>query len=374
MKRSNNTTRVHRRQCGDCDTVSPTNSSIVSKTCSSSNSSSRCNKKQKKEANVVPLPFIVTLMDLPISIRVKILNYFDEKQQEELRTLTVISKPFYEDCKRPGIEWELVPLFLLRPLPNKQHLPVRIEGFIQKMREYDRTRNFQRYRRMEVKDPRKFPENIIRGKFERVTNNITQLYGIVSLKFSSQNAGVTCYFPLPRTLSFNGFLPRLLSRMVPNLCELDISNMNFDPFIVKEFCERCPTLEKITNNNNRKAVSGGIDIDGRDMQSATNLKEFMMDGSAFYCRNYNPNYMRDLHDHPTIFLFHKCGSTVLERLSMRNAKLQLSQYYNNAIIPQNALIKFVRKAPPTLKWFRSDLSKENIDMLRKERPEIELVN
>ena len=45
-----------------------------------------------------------------------------------------------------------------------------------------------------------------------------------------------------------------------------------------------------------------------------------------------------------------------------------------AIMPRNALIKFVRNAPPSLCWFRSDLTPENMNMLRLERPDIELLN
>ena len=45
-----------------------------------------------------------------------------------------------------------------------------------------------------------------------------------------------------------------------------------------------------------------------------------------------------------------------------------------AIMPRNALIKFVRNAPPTLHWFRSDLTLDNMTMLRMERPGIELLN
>jgi hypothetical protein len=38
------------------------------------------------------------------------------------------------------------------------------------------------------------------------------------------------------------------------------------------------------------------------------------------------------------------------------------------------LIKFVRNAPPTLRWFRSDFTPDNMKILRMERPEIELLN
>lgn len=40
---------------------------------------------------------------------------------------------------------------------------------------------------------------------------------------------------------------------------------------------------------------------------------------------------------------------------------------------QNALIKFVRNDPSTLRYFRSDLTLENTNMLRLERPGIELL-
>lgn len=38
--------------------------------------------------------------------------------------------------------------------------------------------------------------------------------------------------------------------------------------------------------------------------------------------------------------------------------------------PQWALMRFVRRTP-TLKWFRSDLTRENIELLQYERPDIE---
>ena len=81
--------------------------------------------------------------------------------------------------------------------------------------------------------------------------------------------------------------------------------------------------------------------------------------------------LSDLEGHDEVFLFRFCKS--IERLSIRNAT-----YYSGSKrtrnIPQNALIKFVRKAPASLRWFRSDLTEENIVMLQKERPEIELLN
>ena len=75
-----------------------------------------------------------------------------------------------------------------------------------------------------------------------------------------------------------------------------------------------------------------------------------------------------------VFIFHKCSSKVLERVSIRN----VTCYCGTEEIPlidisQNALIKFIRKAPITLRWFRSNLTTQNIEMLQRERPDIEFV-
>ena len=83
--------------------------------------------------------------------------------------------------------------------------------------------------------------------------------------------------------------------------------------------------------------------------------------------------------HAGIFLFYKCtkNSKLLRRVSIKNAKYigSRSEEKNDLhAIPQTALIKYVRNAPPSLRWFRSDLSDANIRMLQHERPDIEFTN
>ena len=76
-------------------------------------------------------------------------------------------------------------------------------------------------------------------------------------------------------------------------------------------------------------------------------------------------------------MFHYCCKA-LERVSIRNMKFRIFWGDDNddddEDFTQNLLIKFVRNAPPTLHWFRSDLTPDNITMLRMERPGIELLN
>jgi len=85
-----------------------------------------------------------------------------------------------------------------------------------------------------------------------------------------------------------------------------------------------------------------------------------------------------LNDHDDTFIFH-CIKQSLERVSIKNIQIQydLGSFYSDGTPPdilQNLLVKFVRSNAPSLCWFRSDLTKENMNMLRLERPGIELLN
>jgi hypothetical protein len=70
--------------------------------------------------------------------------------------------------------------------------------------------------------------------------------------------------------------------------------------------------------------------------------------------------------HP-VYLFHACNQP-LERVSVKDLTYAWSgrRYMH---VPQGALVKFVRRTP-TLKWFKSDLTPENVALLRAERPDV----
>ena len=59
------------------------------------------------------------LMVLPKTVRIYILTFLGETQ-EELRELPLVSKQFYNDCKEPGLGWELLPLFVLSAKENNE--------------------------------------------------------------------------------------------------------------------------------------------------------------------------------------------------------------------------------------------------------------
>lgn len=65
-------------------------------------------------------------------------------------------------------------------------------------------------------------------------------------------------------------------------------------------------------------------------------------------------------------MFHKCipNNPMLARVSMKNVT---DDSYKP--VPQRVLMKFVRNVP-SLTYFRSDLTPENIAILQSERPEM----
>ena len=138
-----------------------------------------------------------------------------------------------------------------------------------------------------------------------------------------------------------------LAMILPNLQEIDVSNtQGYHSSAIRVFSSNCPRLEKITWNNTNQPVSP-TNMDGDDMSKAIILRELHMDNSVFGA-DLHKTELSDLENnkHFNIFLFYKCDSRVLERISIRNAR-----YCNFSRIvpgPQDALIKFIFHAPPSL--------------------------
>ena len=108
------------------------------------------------------------------------------------------------------------------------------------------------------------------------------------------------------------------------------------------------------------------------MKSLINLNELYMDNILCdwrYDKLFAPlmNQFFDEDSRIQRFFFFACN-TNLERVSLKGGRYIGMDGKENDF-PQFALIRFVRRTP-TLKWFRSDLTEQNIISLSKERPEI----
>ena len=193
--------------------------------------------------------------------------------------------------------------------------------------------------------------------------------------------------------------------MFPSLREIDLTNSFAVDGVAAAILQNCPFLEKFTYNTSRgheelvsvvryseynRALTplypeSSVDtlyhlyFDGRAMKATHNLEEIIMDGSVLYTDYSQSGYQ------PNKILLQECGSKVLERVSMRNTKMYvldpmltffeaLSEGTEIFDMPQNVLIEFIRNAPTTLRWFRSNLTAANIEIVQHERPEIEFVS
>ena len=354
---------------------------------SSSSSNDGNNKKKKNKTNLPPPPKrpsvigtvatrtrrqqkeLATKWNQPIAILIHIMGYADP---ETIRMLCCVSKQFRDlIANDPGMEQNrAIPLLQITPADDKEDegRVGRLLQFLQHHRD-----KLQRYRAIKIIDPNKF--ELYDGCFQELDKitDALRLYGIVSLDMPSLSS---C-----RDMGNYNYLCHFFPLILPNLRDVNLSNTSSSGSStpLSYFSQNCFNLEKITWHNIDRDQSV-IDINGLYLRHAANLKEIYMDDSNFLFRGNECDKLLDLENdaHSNIFLFYRC-STKLERVSIRNAKWYVNAYVigvrdDMTVIPQNALIKFVRKAPTSLLWFRSDLTEENMMMLRSERPGIELVN
>lgn len=296
----------------------------------------------------------------PMVVIIKIFHYAD---QETLRRICLVSQQFLDIVRNaPGMEHHrAIPLLEIRPSPVNEDDGERIQRLVHQLIQH--RDKLQRYGTLRMIDPDKFNGRDW-GTIETMMEQL-RLNGIVSLEMAGE-----CN-------STNGMI-FVLSRILPNLQEINLSNTGFGYEILHLFSQRRTRLEKVTwNNINRSAA---VCILGSNIRFK-NLKEIYMDDCVFEYRcfisYFTPSLDLENDERPDEFLFHQC-SKVLERVSIRNAKYvprrNLFETFKTRILPQNVLIGFVRNSPQSLRWFRSSLTNENMIMLRSERPGIELLN
>ena len=154
-----------------------------------------------------------------------------------------------------------------------------------------------------------------------------------------------------------GFLMRLMI-MFPNLRKINLSNIGL---IMMNLAKYCPHLETIIWNNTDRA--NFVWADGEGFAPFRQLKEITLDNRCFHFFDFNQRDMADTTNNDK-FLFHKCASNnpMLARVSMKHA-IDIS----NKPVAQRELMQFVRNVP-SVTYFRSDLTPENIAILQLERP------
>lgn len=160
---------------------------------------------------------------------------------------------------------------------------------------------------------------------------------------------------------------KVLSSLLPNLKEVDCSFMRTGQSTANDLCKHCPRLERFKWNH----PGADLFLIGQDFKQCKNLKELYLDHASFFCTGNTREVIQNGCTSNVLFCDKGCHD--LERVSIRKCKyfgwcgvLHLSR---PEILPQSALIEYVRWAKK-LRWFRSDLSKQNIEMLKRERREV----
>ena len=203
---------------------------------------------------------------VPVPLRVCILNFLGETQ-DEILTLLLISKGFYEDCQRLGIVWRSSPTIFIRPLlPDKEGscggctltLLKNLHHHLTKEDDTTNT-NLQQYRRMVIHNVHQFTTinpwvRFVQGNTDPSVHTVeeyadeSRFNGVISLNVSQPTSAGPNYDIFGEDSA--GSLPYYLSRnALPNLEEINFSNTRFKCSILTHFFQSCRRLERITWNN-----------------------------------------------------------------------------------------------------------------------------
>jgi hypothetical protein len=321
-----------------------------------------------------PVSFLGGLHD---HIRVILLNYLGETQ-DGLITLTLVSKQVYnKDRKQPGIEWKIVPTIEIRPRQQGGSTLALLQqlcnhhNILRYPHTHMRVYDVHKITRSSGQIDNPYSRSIGRSQPEDATKQQRNIDELLDEDQAMTDITKSCPFDsiLSLDMSYSKpmvvpmILPNILIKILPNLREINLSHICTSTDVLYNVSNQCPHLEKVTWNNIRYYTNDAcVGLSGWDMRTAKNLKEIIMDNSEF---QFDLDCYIDI-TRKDRFLFY-CCSNALERVSISNAR-----WLNNPL-PQSVLINFVRNVP-TLRWFRSDLTEENKNMLRLERPDIEFLN
>jgi len=148
-----------------------------------------------------------------------------------------------------------------------------------------------------------------------------------------------------------------LTLALPNLRELDMSHMK-GRFISENIAKNCKNLKTLRYNG----AETGFYFTGRHcLDHFTDLRELHLDNAHLRCMTSDWEMLDGLFSH--------CNGK-LERVSLKGATTDTTGVrHRPRRLHDCELMEFVR-ATPSLKWLRSDLSRENVAILQRERPEI----
>ena len=380
-------------------------------------STTNCSNKKRKycsESVLVVPPSPSPLLRVPTPIIIHVVGFLDNDSRMELSTVCKYLLGLFDNDEDEDGMSSSSSLISINPVleisaasDNKDDDKGRTSRLVQTLRQHildPKTKAiYQRRRHLKWKDVRSFLKSPSKKEryflTERAMNEYMQNNPLSDLEKAKLNGIVSLELIFSSTVQkqeSNYYFPSEVLYLFPNIREIDMTNIE-DNFggshcsiydCLDDIVYSCRRLEKLTWNNIGRHrdtclwTTCGWNLGG----GKRGIREVIMDNAIFHevCIADLPaqntwEKVQNLHDYPTTFLFHECCQG-LEKLSIRKAHWRkqtlkgLDRREHVTAIPQNALIKFVRHAPPLLRWFRSDLTKANIAMLQLERPTIQFLN
>jgi hypothetical protein len=293
--------------------------------------------------------------DIPAECNVHILQFLDV---DDLASVAQVSRRFNEDSLHPSLpQNRTATLTCVRRFDKSagtfsaSTLPL-----LQKLRAKALSDQYWRFNKVKI-----IGHNVL----DNVSNY--ELVHMVPGRLKLQQVRILdLSFPsnaLKKDTKFRVCIPAALTFFMPRLQEIDLSNARVAKSALRNFAYVCLALEKITWNHHQANTT----ISGEDLDACRGLKELYMDDSVFSIGMNEMHLVVQRDD----CIFFRCN-TFLERVSLKNAKCRFiiqPHSFSTVEFPQIGLVNFVRKTP-SLRWFRSDLSPENVAILKAERPEV----
>ena len=379
-------------------------------------------QQQQQQQQISPHSSSSLLLSLPFECRIGIFNYLDP---QELVNASETCKKLSKDCRHGSLEQKILPTYQVGPRKAKvlSMIPFQsVTALLKRLRknQTQNTKKFSQYSHLRVHKIEEFCGNGVHS----ISVNNKKIKTPCS-RFRSLDVSIPSNQP---TKAVDRYVVADLLCYLPNLVEINLSNLFLvgigdGPFSSLQSRRK---LEMVIWNRTSNRT-----IEGSEFFNCKNLKHVELDDTNFVsCWMYRGRLRRlsDLSNDVVATIMTddenqgrgddnnndagneeefndnveeiddandgntgNIGATILEMdgaadtifcylrsveyLSIRNAMWREPGSRPGTEIPvsQDALIKFVRNAPKSLRVFRSDLYERNVRMLRLERPNIEFL-
>ena len=311
-----------------------------------------------KPPNEEPKNQKMSIVDLPFELRHEILQHLDD---ESLGNFASTSKQCCQDTKSDFLSQKRVAVINCSSTKSKTGIWSHpLVGMLVKI-QVNASRFNDRFNHVKV---------VNHGGLAKINNRdtkpITKRLSLPQVKLLDMSLPREAQFWSPEDRKIVPSVGRIWTHIMPKLEEVDLSYTHTTNATLSDLGNNCSKLAKIACENAIIEAS----LSGMDLDKCQTLQELYLDNCRWTISH------REAQD---MFVNSEAASPLskclehLEKVSFKGAKyIDESRPEDIRHFSQVGLMKFVRSAKKLL-WFKSDLTMENIAILKKERPEITFV-